>query len=302
MKNIVVFGGSGFLGSHVCDELSKCGHNVTVFDKHSSKYLKLNQRMVVGDILNKNAVDQAIKNQDIVFHLAAIADLHQAKLNPGVTAETNIIGTLNILSACKKYKIKRVMFSSTVYVYSNHGSFYRVSKQSCELFLEAYSKEFELDYTILRYGSLYGSRSNKFNFIRNIIKEALTSGTMTRKGNGEETRAYINIMDAARASVDALDKKYKNTCLMITGSQSIKVKEMMEIINEIFSNKLKINFIKGKNDGHYTNTPYVFKPNVAKKIQLSEYYELGQGLLENIYEIKQELIDSDVNTIDYEEL
>ena len=73
---------------------------------------------------------------------------------------------------------------------------YRSSKQSCELPLENYQKEFNLNFTILRYGSLYGSRANDFNFIRNSIRQALLEGIIVRNGNGEEIRDYINIVDA----------------------------------------------------------------------------------------------------------
>ena len=295
--NIIVFGGSGFLGSHVCDELTNKGHNVTIFDTCKSSYLKSNQKMIIGDVLDKELVERSIKENDYVFHLAGIADLAEAKSNPINSANINIIGTLNILEACKKFKIKRIIFSSTVYIYSDHGSFYRVSKQACELYIENYSKEYNLDFTILRYGSLYGKRSNEFNFIRKIIYEGLTTGKMTRYGDGNEIRAYINISDAALATVKSMDEKYKNSYLMITGPQNIKVKEVLNMIKEMMSSKVEIIYLNGENDGHYKTTPYIFKPNIAKKINLNDYHELGQGILETIYDIKKELIDNNQKSI-----
>ena len=88
--------------------------------------------------------------------------------------------------------------------------------------IDNYRQEYGLDFTVLRYGSLYGKRANHFNFIHNSIKQALTEGKITRKGNGTEKRAHINIIDAAKANAKALDEEYKNKHLMITGNQTIQ--------------------------------------------------------------------------------
>ena len=298
MKKAIVFGGSGFLGSHVSDELTKRNFLVTIFDVYKSTYLSGNQKMIIGNILDRDLVMNSIKNQDYVFHFAGIADLSEAKEDPIKSANFNIIGTLNILDACIEYKIKRFVFSSTIYVYSNHGSFYRASKQACELYIENYNKEFNLKYSVLRYGSLYGTRANKFNFISNSIISALKHGKIPRKGNGEEIRAYINIKDAAIATVNSLEESYENKFLMITGEENYQVKEVLNTICEMIGNDVKVEYHKGQKDnGHYKLTPYSFKPNIAKKIQLDEYHELGQGILELLYEIKQDLSENGIKTI-----
>ena len=200
MAKILVIGGSGFLGSHVADTLTNHRHEVYIFDIVKSKYLSSSQKMIVGDILDKKLIDESISKVEYVYHFAAIADIKEAKDNPIESARFNIIGTLNILDACKEFNIKRIVFSSSIYVYSNHGSFYRTTKQSCELFKENYLEEFNLNYTILRYGSLYGIRANNFNFISNIIKQALLDKEIIRKGDGQEIRDYINVIDAAKSS------------------------------------------------------------------------------------------------------
>ena len=230
MTNALVFGGSGFLGSHVADELTKRGYSVTIFDKVKSKYLSKNQKMIVDNVLNRDSVRNAIKDIEIVFHFAAIADIEEAKQNPVETINFNVVGTMNILDACREFNIKRFIYSSTIYVYSDHGSFYRSSKQACELLIENYQKEYGLEFTILRYGSLYGKRANKFNFITKAITDALLNGKIIRKGDGEEIRDYINIIDAAKSTVDSLDEVFKNNYLMVTGEQKMKIKELLLMI------------------------------------------------------------------------
>ena len=80
LKNIIVFGGSGFLGSHICDCLTDCGYKVTLFDKNRSKFLKKNQEMFIGDITDFHNVQKAIKHQKYVFHFAGVSDIEEANL------------------------------------------------------------------------------------------------------------------------------------------------------------------------------------------------------------------------------
>ena len=247
MKNnekVVVFGGGGFLGSHVSDYLSKNCYNVTVFDVKKSKYLKNNQKMHIGDILDKDSVDSAVKGKDYVFHFAGLADINESRTKPVETVTNNILGTTNILESCRKRNVKRLIFASTIYVYSDLGSFYRSSKQACELIIENYKEEYDLNYSILRFGSLYGRRANDFNFIRNAILQAIKSGRIERKGDGSEIRDYIHVKDAAKASVEILNDKFKNSHIMIKGLQTIKVRELLMMINEILGNKIKIKYFQ----------------------------------------------------------
>ena len=284
MAKVLVIGGSGFLGSHVADILSNNGHEVIIYDKVKSKYITSSQKMITGDILDRVKLDSAINGVDYVYHFAAIADIKEAKDNPIQSANFNIIGTLGILESCRKYNIKRFIFSSSIYVYSNHGSFYRTTKQSCELFVENYLEEFNLNYTILRYGSIYGIRANRFNFIGNIIKQALLNKEIVRKGDGQEIRDYINVIDAARLSVDVLGAEYVNQHVMITGTQTRKVSEVLEMVKEIFNDEIKVTYDNENYDGHYQITPYSFRPKVALKLVSQNHHDLGQGILDCIYD------------------
>ncbi len=289
MAKTLVIGGSGFLGSHVADILTTKGHEVYIYDIEKSKYLSSSQKMIVGDILDKKLIDKSVSEVDYVYHFAAVADIKEAKDNPIESARFNIIGTLNILDACKKFNVRRIIFSSSIYVYSNHGSFYRTTKQSCELFIENYLEEFNLNYTILRYGSLYGTRANKFNFISNSIKQALLDKEIIRKGDGQEIRDYINVIDAAKSSVEILNKEYLNQHVMITGTQTRKVHQVLEMIKEILNNEIKITYDNKNYEGHYQLTPYSFRPKVALKITSKNHHDLGQGILDCIYDAYENL-------------
>src|SRR5579859_1470771 len=176
MKKVTVFGGAGFLGSHVADALSEAGYTVTVFDLKPATNLTKGQKMIVGDITDPLDVEKAVRGADAVYNFAGIADLSEAHSKPVETVSVNILGNVVILEACVKAKVKRYVFASTIYVYSQAGSFYSASKQACEAYIENYRRYRGLDYTILRYGSLYGSRSNEQNIVYRMLKDALTEG------------------------------------------------------------------------------------------------------------------------------
>ena len=162
--NILVTGGAGFIGSHVADALSDAGHNVTIFDiQNTSSYLRSDQTMVTGNLMNQSILDDVVKDMNVVYHFAGIADIDECKARPLDTAKINILGTVHLLEACRKAKIKRFVFASSAYVYSDAGYFYRSSKQACESFIENYAELYGLKYTNIRYGSLYGPRADERN-------------------------------------------------------------------------------------------------------------------------------------------
>lgn len=288
MKKVIIFGGSGFLGSHVVDRLVEEKYEVTVFDTIQASYLNKKANFTKGDINNKEDVERAVVGKDIIYNYAGVSDIDEAKENPYETICTNVIGNMNILEACRKHKVERFIFASTIYVYSNLGLFYRSSKQACELTIENYHKKYGVDFTILRYGSLYGPRSDKRNSVYRFLHNALQNKKIIRSGDGNEIREYIHVYDAASLSVKILGKEFKNQYVIISGNQKIKVKEFLYMIKEILENKIEIDFKKSKIEEHYEITPYNFSPRLAKKITDNSHVDLGQGILDLLNNIHAE--------------
>ena len=286
-KRVLVTGASGFLGSHVADAFTERGFEVIVYDLIESKFLQKSQEMVIGDILNYKTLNEAVKGCDYVYHFAGVADIGESSKNPEKTISVNIIGTQNVLKACVENKVKRMVFASTIYVYSDLGSFYRVSKQACEKLIEEYAREFGLKYTVLRFGSLYGPRANTFNSITNMLKQAMENNKITRRGDGEEIREFIHVKDAADLSAKILADKYENQHLIITGKQSLKIKELLVMIREIFNNSIEINYEPGEELHHYEITPFSYRPQLARRLTPEPYLDLGQGLLGVLHEIEE---------------
>lgn len=291
MKTIV-FGGSGLIGSHVADRLTEAGYDVTIFDLKPSPYLLPGQEIIIGDILDKKAVFDAVKGCDYIYNFAGMADLNAATTEPLRTIEQNIMGTAILLETTLRSRAKRFIQASTIYVYSDTGGFYRCSKQAAELYVEEYNRKFGLEYTILRYGTVYGPRADSRNSIYRYLKQALDEGKIDCGGTGDETREYIHVRDAAQSSVDILADKYRNKQVIITGHHPMRLRDMLYTIREILSNRIEINFEASKSDTpHYNITPYSFVPKIGRKLVTHEYVDMGQGLLECISEI----YDQDMN-------
>ena len=293
---ILITGGSGFLGSHVADALSEAGHEVCIFDLSASPHLKPNQEIFIGDVTNADDVNKAVSGCDAIYHLAALADIDQAINRPRQTMTVNLMGTLNMLEAARELNIKRFVFSSSIYVYSDQGSFYRTSKQACEHLIQDYHERYGLDYTILRYGSLYGPRADKSNAVFRMLRSALETGSITYNGNGKEVREYIHIRDAALMSADVMDERFANSILHLMGRERMTTSEMFEMIKEILNNKVKINLNSKAATGHYMQTPYNYTPRLGRKMTRESYIDLGLGLLDMIQFLDQDNSESHLPT------
>ncbi len=276
---ITVFGGSGFLGSHICDKLTEAGHEVTIVDLNPSPWLKPEQKMLVGSILDEETVDKAVADADFVFNYAGIADIGEANNRPVDTARLNVVGNVMALEACRRHKVKRYVFASSLYVYGRSGGFYRCSKQACEIYIENYQAMHGLEYTILRYGSLYGPRADNRNAIHRFVHEAMTTGCITYYGAPTALREYVHADDAAQATLEVLDPAYVNQNIIVTGNQPMRVGDLFKMIGEILGKDIQIHYQNDPNSGHYQITPYAFMPKIGRKLVPPLTVDLGQGIL-----------------------
>ncbi len=285
---VLVIGGSGFLGSHVADFLTDAKHDVTIYDLVKSPYLRADQKMVVGDLLDDKSLSEAVKNSDAVYLFASLADLDDLLHKPVETAEVNILGAVKVINTCIKYNVKKFIYASTVYVYSREGGFYRCSKQAVEAYIEEFHRLYDFNFTIFRYGSLYGPRADKSNGLKNIISDSVKNGFVSYQGSPESEREYIHVYDAAKASIEALDGKFDNESIMLTGHEQIKMRDLLEMISEILNYKKEVKFLEKNYEGHYVRTPYAYQPKLGRKYVPPIHVDLGQGILEIINDLNKE--------------
>ena len=289
---VCVVGGSGFLGSHVADQLSAESHEVVIYDRITSPWLQDSQTMLLGDLLAFDSLQEAVEGCDAVYNFAALADLNEALDKPIETVKINILGNVNVLEACRQQRVKHFVYASTVYVYSREGGFYRCSKQAAENYVEEYQQLYGLDYTILRYGSLYGPRADQSNGLYRIVKNALETGVLRYEGSPDTLREYIHVEDAARASVAALNDDFRNQSVVLTGQEPMRVLDLLEMLGEILGLKNAVEFIAGEQPGHYVRTPYAYQPKLGRKYVPPMHVDLGQGLLQLIDVVRATSVDA----------
>ena len=289
MKKVVVIGGSGFIGSHVADYLSEAGYQVIIYDSNYSTWLSKDQEMVVGDLLDEKKLNQTIMDAEFVYNFAALADLNESFANPQKTISINILGNMNVMESCRLNNVKRFIFASTIYVNSREGGFYRCSKQASESYVKEYQRVFGLDYTIIRYGSLYGPRSDESNGIFRVIKSALETGIVKYEGHKESMREYIHVMDAALSSIEILDDKYNNKSIVLTGHKPMRVIDVLKMLAEILGiSEDNVEFVEGDYIGHYVRSPYSYQSEIVRKLIPPMHIDLGQGMLQLINEIEKQ--------------
>ena len=284
---ILITGGSGFLGSHVADELSKKGHEVIIFDKKKSKWLRKDQKIFIGNILDYNKAARAIKGVKIVFHLAALSDLEDAMHKPLETVKNNILGTVNILELSKKNNVKRIIYASSIYSMSSQGGFYRCSKKAAEDYIEEYYKRYGLSFTVIRYGSLYGLRTNRSNGVFRIIEDAIEEKKIQYIGNKKALRRYIHVADAARATTDIMSSKYKNKYVNILGTKIYKVTELLNIISNSLNIRGKVRFLNAQVMGHYIKFPKLFRLKKGTNYKLKNDTKFQNGISSLIKNMKK---------------
>ena len=288
MPKVAVIGGSGFVGSYVVDELCRRNFSVINIDLESPKWTLLDHDYRKGDILNFDQIDSLIDaDVDYIINFGGLADINEALSRPVQTIRQNVMGNLHLLEVARSKKIKKFVYASSVYAFSNQSSFYGVSKNTSEHLVEEYWKQFGLKFVILRYGSLYGERADHHNGIYRLLYQALQDGRVDYSGSGEESREYIHCKDAATLTVDILDSEIQNERFTLTGMEKLKIKEVINLVSEMLGKELEVKYRKTQQDGHYLTTPISFQPKIGKKLVNNPRVDLEQGLLgmlKRIYE------------------
>ena len=289
---VLVAGGAGFLGSYVVDQLIERGHDVTIFDINPPRQGLQRARFVRGNILDVGAVGAAVDGNEVVYNFAGLADLNDSIDKPVETVSLNVIGNLNILEASRQRKVKRFVYASSVYVFSHKGAFYGASKKASELLVEQYGEQYDLGYTIIRYGSVYGERGDTNNRIYRILRQALLERKISFPGDGLEEREYVHGRDAAKLSVDVIEnEKYRKQAVILTGVERFKYADLLNLIREMMNGEVEIEMLGNDYKGHYVLTPYSFSPRVGLKLVNNPSIDFGQGLLDCINHLYQELQD-----------
>ena len=283
-QTIIITGGNGFLGSYIAAPAVKLGYFVKVIDVTPPLENNENIESIVGSILDKGVLNRSISKGDIVFHLAGISDIDECLLDPVKCVTYNVLGTTKLLQVCVEKRIAKFIFASSMYAGGNHGGFYSSTKKTCEMIIKDFHNFFNLKYSLLRFGTIYGLGAPETNSIEKFLTEALDSNQINYTGDGTEIREYIHVEDAADLSLAAIRSSQDNKTLAITGSYKTRTSDLFNIIRELMGGDLKINFktniTEGRTESHYKVCPYTYTKDRVFKLTKNTNRELNDALLE----------------------
>ncbi len=223
---VLVTGGAGFIASHIVDAYLTAGHKVVIVDNLTTgQEININPKAQFYklDIRDQELLEIIRKEEiEVVSHQAAQVDIRRSVLDPVYDASVNVLGSINLLESCVKTGVKHFIFASTGgAIYGEQSYFpadethplnpmspYGITKLTLEKYLSYYSNTYNLTYTALRYGNVYGPRQNpkgEAGVVAIFCEQMLAGKTPTINGDGKQTRDYIYVGDVVRANLLALE-------------------------------------------------------------------------------------------------
>lgn len=267
--NLLVTGGAGFIGSHLCEALLDKGFKVICIDNFSEYYNpKIKEKNIEKcqesknfilfrkDITNRNDIRPIFENNkvDQVIHLAATVGVRESIKDPILFEQTNIKGTLNILELCREFDIKKLIFTSSSSVYgenrktpfsesdptNNIVSPYAATKRSAEIFCETYSRIHKINIICLRLFTVYGPRGRPEMAPYKFTKLVYEGKEVPMFGNGSSKRDYTYVADIVDGIIAALEKNFGFEIINLGGSRPVELNKLISVIGAVVGKKPKI--------------------------------------------------------------
>jgi UDP-glucose 4-epimerase len=247
LLRVLVTGGSGFIGSHVVDVLAARGHEPVNFDRVESPHHEPGSvETIIGEATDADALAAAMHGCDAVIHLAAMADVNDVQADPEGAELANSRATLAVLEAVRRSGVGRVVYGSTIWVYSDvpetsvceqtrlshPAHLYTATKLAGELYCRSYAELYGVEYTILRFGIPYGPRARDATVLAAFTKKALAGEPLTVAGSGDQTRRFVYVEDLADGVVRGLAPEAANRIYNLTGSETTTILEIAEAVRE----------------------------------------------------------------------
>ena len=292
---ILVTGGNGFIGKYLVKSLLENGDVVTIFDnfsnpsKNLSSLVDIGAKIIEGDITKLSDITNAIKDQDTVIHLAAKISVAESIIDPLETFQVNVDGTRNVLIACKKNHVKKLIAASSAAVYGESIpglkltekskmepiSPYGQSKVKMEQEIKEFVSEYKINYIILRFFNIYGigQTSEYSGVITKFMERIIQNKSLEVFGDGLQTRDFVAIQDVIYSIHNAISSD-KNGTYNIASGNAVTIKELAELMISLSGKKLEIQYSPAKNgDIRYSQADISSaKDNLAyyPKVQLKE--------------------------------
>jgi UDP-glucose 4-epimerase len=248
---VLVTGGAGFIGSHVVDKLRDQGHEPVIYDLRPSPWPEhADVDTVIGQVTDAVALTEALRDCDAVAHLAAVADVNDVHADPHDAEQVNARGTAAVLEAARLAGVQRVVYASTIWVYSDTedvtvsettllpppAHLYTATKLAGELYCKSYQELYGINYTILRFGIPYGPRAREAAVVPAFVNKAFAGEPLTLSGDGMQTRRFVYVEDLAEGVVAGLGVIAENRVYNLSSDEDVTIKQIAELVQEIVGN------------------------------------------------------------------
>lgn len=305
MKNILVTGAAGFIGSHLAELLVRKGYSVKAFVRYNSKNnwgwleeseIKNEIEVVTGDIRDYDSVNNAMKGVDTVFHLAALIGIPYSYVSPLAYIKTNIEGTYNILQSAKTLGLDNVLITSTSETYGTAQyvpideihplvgqSPYSASKIAADQIALSYYRSFNLPVKVVRPFNTYGPRQSARAFIPTVISQVLSGIKEVKLGSLTPTRDLTFVKDTARGFFEiAKSQKTVGEITNIGMKEEISMANLVKLISRIIGKEIKIVTDEQRVRPPKSEVERLFSDNskILKTTNWRPQYDLEKGILE----------------------
>lgn len=307
MARYLVTGGAGFIGSNIVKCLVEAGHEVTVLDNLQSGYLQNLSPFpqicfIQGDIRDLRTVENAMRDVEVVFHLAASVGNLRSLEYPIDDAEINVLGTLRVLDVARKYKVRKIVFSSSAAVFGELKTLpiredhpveptspYGVSKLAAEKLCLVYSALYApLECICLRYFNVYGI-NQRYDAYGNVIPifayRILRGMPITVFGDGEQTRDFVNVQDVVQANIKAALVYGVSGVFNIGSGSRITINQLVELMRNASGMPIRVQYaLPRKGDVRHSladisaaSRTFGYMPSVSLEDGLREYITWMKG-------------------------
>jgi UDP-glucose 4-epimerase len=265
---VLVTGGAGFIGSHVVDKLRDAGHRPVIYDVRTpTEPTHAGVPTVVGDLEDLDRLHKAMQSCDAVIHLAAAADVNEVQADPVEAEQRNSRGTLHVLEAARRCGGMRVVYASTIWVYSDTPAdcheetialqppahLYSATKLAGEHYCHSYGELYGVEHTILRFGIPYGPRARPAAVVPAFVNRALAGETLTIAGDGKQSRRFVYVEDLADGIVASLVPAAKNRTYNLVSEVDTTIVEIAETVRDILGD-VTIEHVPGRS-GDFAGAP-----------------------------------------------
>jgi UDP-glucose 4-epimerase len=249
-KRVLVTGGAGFIGSHLCEGLLARGYAVRVFDSlvyGRREWVPAAAQFLEGDIRDMTACAKAAEDVDGVFHCAAMSRSGPSQDLIDICTQSNIVGTQNMLLAARDAGVKRFIYSGSSTYYGNRSpphresdpadllNIYGVTKRVGEQYSLMFDQTFDLPASVLRYFNVYGPRqpqTGAYALVLGIFLRRWADGqTLEIHGDGAQRRDFVHVRDVVRANIAAYESDLRGEIFNVGSGSNISVKELADMIS-----------------------------------------------------------------------